>query len=76
MRSSEGVEVDWGNVFEELALVENADEVSTDESTKTVPSDGKFRHRQSALLEILYLFEDLERSDGIELHTCDQCGRG
>ena len=68
MRSSEGVEVDWGDVLEELALVENADEVSADESTKTVPSDRKFRHSQSASLEVLHFFEDLEGSGGIELH--------
>ena len=33
MRSGEGVEVNRGDVIEELALVENPDEVPTDEST-------------------------------------------
>ena len=36
MGGGEGIEVDWGDVLEELALVENADKVSTDESTETV----------------------------------------
>ena len=33
VRSGEGVEVNSGDVIEELALVENPDEVPTDEST-------------------------------------------
>lgn len=66
MRGSEGIEVDWGDILEELALVENADEVSADESTETVSSDREFRHDASVLLEFLYFPEDLITSDGIE----------
>ena len=44
MRGSERIEVDWGDGLEELALVEDADEVSADESAKTVSSNGEFRH--------------------------------
>ena len=44
MGGGERVEVDWGDVFEELALMEDADEVSADESAETVPSDGEFRN--------------------------------
>ena len=44
MRGSEGVEVDWGDILEEFSLMEDPDEVSTDESTKTVSSNGEFRH--------------------------------
>ena len=44
MRSGERVEVDRGDVLEELALVEDADEVPADESAKTVSSNGEFRH--------------------------------
>ena len=63
MRGSERIEVDWGDGLEELALVEDADEVSADESAKTVSSNGEFRHDQSALLELFHLLEDL-RGDG------------
>jgi len=66
VRGSEGIEVDWGDILEELALVENADEVSADESTETVSSDREFRHDASVLLEFLYFPEDLITSDGIE----------
>lgn len=61
MGGGEGIEVDWGDVLEELALVENADKVSTDESTETVSSDGEFRHDTPALFEFLYFPEDLMR---------------
>ena len=44
MRGSEGVEIDRGDTLEEFALMEDPDEVSTDESTKTVSSDREFRH--------------------------------
>lgn len=44
MRSGERVEVDRGDILEELALVEDAEEVSTDEPTKTVSGDGEFGH--------------------------------
>ena len=44
MGSSEGVEVDRGDTLEEFALMEDPDEVSTDESTETVSSDREFRH--------------------------------
>jgi hypothetical protein len=44
MRSGERVEVDRGDILEELALVEDAKEVSTDESTKTVSGDGESGH--------------------------------
>lgn len=44
MRGSERIEVDWGDGLEELALVEDADEVSADESAKTVSSNGESRH--------------------------------
>ena len=39
MRSGERVEVDRGDILEKLALVEDADEVSTDESAKAVSSN-------------------------------------
>ena len=44
MRGCKRVEVDWGDILEELALVEDADQVSADESTKTVSSNREFRH--------------------------------
>ena len=44
MRGSERIEVDWGDGLEELALVQDADEVSADESAKAVSGDGEFRH--------------------------------
>lgn len=66
MRGGEGVEVDWGDILEELALMEDADEVSADESTKTVSSDRELLHGLSPLPEFLYFFKDLARNNGIE----------
>jgi len=54
VRSGERVEVDRGNVLEELALMEDTNEVPTDESTETVSSDGELRHDKPALLEFFY----------------------
>jgi len=62
MRSGERVEVDRGDILKELALVEDADEVPTDESAEAVPSDGEFLHDLSTLFEFLYFLEDLTRS--------------
>ena len=62
MWSGERVEVDRGDVLEELALVEDADEVSTDESAEAVPSNGEFRDDLSPFLEFLYLLEDLTKN--------------
>lgn len=62
MRSGERVEVDRGDILEKLALVEDADEVSTDESAKAVSSNGELLHDLSTLLEFLYFLEDLTRS--------------
>ena len=66
MRGCKRVEVDWGDILEELALVEDADQVSADESTKTVSSNREFRHDKSTLLEFLYFLQDLRVKDGIE----------
>lgn len=44
MRGSEGVEVDWGDALEEFALMEDPDEVSTDEPAEAVSSNREFRH--------------------------------
>lgn len=44
MRGGEGIEVDWGDILEEFALMEYSNEVSTDESTETVSSNREFRH--------------------------------
>jgi len=57
--SGERVEVDRGDILEELVLVEDTDKVPTDESSETVSSNGEFLHDLSALLEFLYLLEDL-----------------
>ena len=62
MRSGERVEVDRGDILEKLALVEDADEVSTDESAEAVSSNGELLHDLSTLLEFLYFLEDLTRS--------------
>jgi len=61
VRSGKCVEVDWGDVLKELALVEDADEVPTDEPTKAVSGDGEFGHGASALLEFFYFLADLKR---------------
>ena len=61
MRSGERVEVDWGDVLKELALVEDADEVPTDEPTKAVPGNGEFCHDAPALFEFFHFLEDLKR---------------
>lgn len=66
MRGRECVEVDRGDILEELALVKDADEVSADESTETISGDREFRHDKPTLLEFLYFLEDLEENDGIE----------
>ena len=62
MRSSKRVEVDRGDILEEFALVEDADEVSTDESAEAVSSNGEFLHNFSPLLEFLHFLEDLTRN--------------
>lgn len=65
MRGGEGVEVDRGDVFEELALVEGADNVPADKPTEAVPGDGKFVHHSPASLEILHFLGDLAREGGV-----------
>ena len=44
MRGGKRVEVDWSDVLEELALVQDTNEVSADKSAKAVSGDGEFRH--------------------------------
>lgn len=44
MRSCECVEVDRGDILEEFALVEDADEVSADETTEAVSGNRKLGH--------------------------------
>jgi hypothetical protein len=67
VRGSEGVEVDWGDTLEEFALMEDPDEVSTDESTKAVSSNGELH---VTLFEFFYFLEDLVRNGGIERPNC------
>jgi len=62
MWSCERVEVDRGDILEELALVEDAEEVSTDEPTEAVSSNGEFRDDFPPLFELFYFLEDLTRS--------------
>ena len=62
MRSGKRVEVDWGDIVEKLALVEDADEVPADETTEAVSGDGEFLDDSSPFLEFLYFLEDLTGS--------------
>ena len=66
MGSGERVEIDWGDIVEKLALVEDADQVSTNESTKAVPSNGELCHDAPGSLEFFDFFEDLKQSNGFE----------
>ena len=66
MRGGEGVEVDRGDALEELALVENTENVPADESTEAVTGDRKFCHNLPVFLELLHFLDDLAGSDWIE----------
>jgi hypothetical protein len=67
MRGSEGVEVDRGDRIEELALVEDADNVPTDESTETVPGDGKLCYGYSSFLEFFHFLDNLVEVVGLSV---------
>ena len=61
MRGGEGVEVDRGDIIEELALVEDTNNVPADESTETVSGNGEFRDNSPAFLELVHMLDDLTR---------------
>lgn len=63
MGSGEGVEVDRGDVLEELALVEDTNNIPTDEAAEAVSGDRELRHNSSAFLELLHFLDDLARSE-------------
>lgn len=65
MGSGKGVEVYRGDVLEELALVEDTNGVSTDQSTKTVPGNGEFRHDSPGFLELLHFLDNLTGVAGL-----------
>lgn len=59
MRCGEGIEVDWDNLLEELALMQDADSVSTYETTKAVSGNGKLGYHPPGFLDVFHFLNDL-----------------